>query len=56
MYRYLGNGFIHKIPARDLSEEEARKYGLRRIKQSNLYVHIRERKTKKKEPVIQEKE
>ena len=28
MYKYAGNGWIHGVPARDLSDEEAKKYGI----------------------------
>lgn len=38
MYKYIGNGFIDGIPARNLSDEEARKYGVRQLVESGLYI------------------
>ena len=40
MFKYLGNGFIYGVPARDLTEEEAKQYGIKRIKSCGLYKHV----------------
>lgn len=36
--RYLGGGFIPKVPARDLSAVEAQHYGINRLIASGLYA------------------
>lgn len=36
--RYLGGGFIPKIPARDLGAEEVKQYGIDRLIASGLYA------------------
>lgn len=41
MWKYLGGAFLPGIPARDLTDEEAKKYGLEKVKKSNLYKHIK---------------
>jgi hypothetical protein len=43
MYRYVGNGWIHGVPARDLSDEEAKKYGIRQLLESGLYIKVIEK-------------
>lgn len=35
--KYIGNGFIPGVPARDLSEEEVKEFGKRWLKRSGLY-------------------
>lgn len=46
MWKYNGKGFIIGIPARDLSDEEAKRY-MPRIKKCGLYVHIKDKPPKK---------
>jgi len=43
MYKYIGNGWIHGVPARDLSDEEAKKYGIRQLLESGLYIKVIEK-------------
>lgn len=38
MYKYVGNGWLHDVPARDLSDEEAKKYGIKQLIDSGLYI------------------
>jgi len=45
MLKYVGNGWIHGVPARDLSDEEAKKHGKKRLLESGLYIEIKEAKT-----------
>jgi hypothetical protein len=35
--RYLGGGFIPKVPARDLTPDEAKQHGIERLVASGLY-------------------
>lgn len=45
--KYIGKGsFIFGVPARDLSEAEARKHGVKKLLESGLYT----RPTKKPKP------
>lgn len=44
MWKWNGKGFMLGIPARDLSDEEARKIGINRVKASGLYEHKRDKK------------
>ena len=46
--KYKGGGFLLKIPARDLSEDEVKRYGLKRLLASGLYEEIKPPKRKKK--------
>ncbi len=41
MYKYVGNGWIHGVPARDLSDEEAKKYGIKQLIDSGLYIKVK---------------
>ena len=41
MYKYAGNGWIHGVPARDLSDEEAKKYGIIQLIDSGLYIRVK---------------
>lgn len=43
MYKYLGGGFLPGVPARDLTDEEARQYGIKKISKSNLYKHVKDK-------------
>ena len=38
MLKYVGNGWIHGVPARDLSDEEVKRYGKKRLLDSGLYI------------------
>lgn len=41
MYQYIGdNAFLDGVPMRDLTDEEAKKYGLKAIVQSGLYKKV----------------
>ena len=49
MWKYTGKGaFILGIPARDLTDEEAQKIGISRLKKSGLYKKIAEPKAAKR--------
>jgi hypothetical protein len=45
--KYLGGGFLPKIPARDLTAAEAKKYGLEKLIASGLYEEAYKPKPKK---------
>ncbi len=51
MYKYNGKGFIKGIPARDLTDEEAKQYNEKKLIASGLYKKITERKQKIELPV-----
>lgn len=36
--KYLGTGFLFGVPARDLTEAEAKHFGIERLLQSGLYA------------------
>ena len=38
--RYIGGGFLPNIPARDLSADEVKQYGLKRLLTSGLYEDL----------------
>lgn len=48
MLRYIGKGFIRDIPARDLTEAEAEKYGIEGLVRSGLYEEVTVEKPHKK--------
>ena len=50
--RYIGKGFIDGVPARDLSDDEVARYGLKRLLATGLYEKIVEKRVFK----IEEKE
>ena len=57
MLKYLGSGFIANVPARDLTDGEAKQYGEGRLIASGLYQKPKEIKQPKKrdyQPVIEE--
>ena len=58
MYKYNGKGFVKGIPARDLTDEEVKQYGERRVLASGLYEKVKERKVKKENelPVLEQAE
>jgi len=39
--KYIGNASIPGVPARDLSHDEAKKYGILRLVRSGLYAEIK---------------
>jgi hypothetical protein len=47
MLRYLGGGFIRGVPARNLTDDEAKKYGKARLLKSGLYKEVKEKKPAK---------
>jgi len=49
VYKYIGNGFVPGIPARDLTEEEAEEVGVDLVEASKLYKHIPQPSVKTKE-------
>lgn len=55
--KYLHNGFIPGVPARDLSEDEVKQYGKKRLLDSGCYQEVRKAYVKKSsEPVIEQAE
>ena len=42
MLRYKGGGWLPGVPSRDLSEEEATKFGVARLISSGLYERVEE--------------
>ena len=42
MLRYKGGGWLAGVPSRDLSEEEATKFGVARLISSGLYERVEE--------------
>lgn len=46
--RYVGGGYFHGVPARDLTEEEAEQYGRATLLRSLLYVEMDEEPEKGK--------
>jgi hypothetical protein len=52
--KYNGQGFLHGVPARDLTEAEAKHYGIERLLASGLYSRLTvERKTKTKKIAVE---
>lgn len=47
MLKYNKNGFLKGVPARDLTDEEAKEYGRERLLKSGLYEEA-ERKPRRK--------
>ena len=43
MYKYIGDGWIHGVPARDLTDEEAKFYGVKQLIDSGLYIKVKEK-------------
>ena len=44
--KYIGNGFLRGIPARDLTAAEVKKFGKERLLQSGLYAEVKAKKKK----------
>ena len=49
MLRYTGKGFVVGVPARDLTNEQAKKYGVKRLLKSGAYVLVKEKKIVKQD-------
>jgi len=45
--KYLHNGFLAGVPARDLTEDEVKKYGKKRLLDSGLYKETYKPRIKK---------
>ncbi len=44
MLKWAGvNGWIDGVPARDLTDEEVKKYGMKRLLDSGLYIKVIEK-------------
>lgn len=41
MMKYIGDGFMPGIPARDLSDDEVKQFGERRLLATGLYKKVR---------------
>ena len=44
MLKYIGDGWLDGIPARDLTDEEVIQYGKKRLIDSGLYIEIKPKK------------
>ena len=49
--KYKGNGFMHGIPNRDLTDFEVEIFGIDRLRASGLYEEVKKSKPKKAKPV-----
>lgn len=47
MLIYKGGGYLVGVPARNLTEEEVKKYGKDRLLNSGLYIEDKPRKSKR---------
>lgn len=56
MLKYQGGGFIIGIPARDLNDDEAKKYGEARLIKSGLYKRVHVEKPKEEKIAYKAKE
>ena len=45
MYKYVGDGFLVGVPAHDLTDEQAKQYGVKRLLESGLYKKEKKIKT-----------
>ena len=43
---YSGRGFLAGVPARNLSEKESKRYGIKRLVESGLYEKARQKSNK----------
>ncbi len=41
MLKYIGDGWLDGVPARDLSDEEVKQFGKKRLIESGLYIEIK---------------
>jgi hypothetical protein len=46
--KYIGQSFIRGVPARDLTDEEAEKYGKKRLVSTGLYIDDKPPEVRKK--------
>lgn len=46
MLKYIGKAFIVGVPARDLTDEEARRFGVKRLVATGLYEEVRKKNFK----------
>lgn len=46
MLKYIGKSFIVGIPARDLTDEEVRRFGKQKLLDSGLYTEARKKNSK----------
>lgn len=44
MLKYTGKGFLIGVPARDLTDKEAERYGRQRLIKSGLYVSVKSKR------------
>ena len=59
MLRYIGNGFLKGVPARDLADDEVKLYGEKRLINSGLYEkpqEIRQPKRRDYTQVVEEEQ
>ena len=56
--KYLHNGFVKGIPARDLTDEEVSKFGKKRLLDSGCYAEVRKprKKIENEEPETEQAE
>jgi hypothetical protein len=47
MLKYLGGGFIRGVPARNLTDDEVKKYGKARLLKSGLYKEVKHKPAQK---------
>lgn len=44
MLKYLGGGFIAGVPAKNLTNEQAKQYGVKRLLASGIYELVKDKK------------
>ena len=54
--RYKGNGFMHGVPNRDLSDLEVKIFGIDRLRASGLYEEVKPKPKKKPAASVYEDE
>lgn len=47
MLKYLGGGFIRGVPARNLTDDEVKKFGKARLLKSGLYKEVKQKPAQK---------
>lgn len=50
MLKYKGGGFVPGVPARDLTDEEVKRYGEKRLLDTGLYKKVRVKKQTEQVP------
>jgi hypothetical protein len=48
MLKYVGGGFLRGVPARNLSDEEVKRFGKVRLLKSGLYKEVKDKKPAQK--------